>query len=112
KGAGSVAPRLGWKLGSGGGWTHENAGSSMVDQIAATILDIGVWEGTSDPANAWIGVVAWWEGAMSDVNKEALDDNWRTSDLWLSAHGQPTFLAELNVAAGRVVDLAGNASHA
>lgn len=110
KGAGTVAPRLGWKLGSGGAWTHENAGSNLADQIAATILDIGVWQAAGDPANAWIGIVAWYEGAMSDVNKEALDDNWRTSDVWGSAHGTPTFCAELNVAAASVVDMASNAS--
>lgn len=110
KGAGSVAPKLGWKLGSGGAWTHDTAGTALNDQSAANAIDVGVWQSTGDPANAWIGVVAWYEGAMSDVNKEALDDNWRTSDLWNSAHGTPTFLIECNVAAASVVDLAGNAS--
>lgn len=110
KGAGTVAPRLGWKLGSGGAWTHENAGATMIDQAAATMLDIGVWQGTGDPMDGWVGLVAWYEGAMADVNKEALDDNWSTSDIWNSAHGTPTFCAECNVAAGSVVDLAGNAT--
>ena len=109
KGAGSVAPRVGFKLGSGGAWTHENTDASVPDQIDATMLEIGAWEG-GDPFNGHIGVVAWWEGAMSDANKEALDNNWRTSDLWTSAHGTPVFLAELNVAGSSVVDLAGNAS--
>lgn len=110
KGAGTVAPRLAWKLGSGGAWTHNNSSSSMADQIDATMLEIGLWEGAADPANGWIGLVGWWEGAMSDADKEALDDNWATSDWWNSAHGQPAFLAELNVAGASVVDLAGNAS--
>lgn len=110
KGAGSATPRLGWKLGSGGAWTHENAGAAQTDRSAATMLDIGVWEATGDPLDAWVGVVAFYEGAMSDVNKQALDDNWRTSDLWNNPHGHPTFLVELNVVAASVVDLAGNAS--
>lgn len=110
KAAGSVAPRTGWKLGSGGAWTHENHDVAVPDQIDATMLDIGVWQGSSDALNGWIGVVGWWEGAMSDADKEALDNNWRTSDWWNSAHGTPAFLAELNVAAGSVTDLAGNAS--
>lgn len=110
KGAGSVAPRLGWKLGVAGSWTHQNGTATIADQIDATSLEIGILTGTSDPMDGWIGVVGWWEGAMSDADKEALDNNWRTSDWWNSAHGQPAFLAELNVAAGSVVDLAGNAS--
>lgn len=109
KGAGTATPRLAWKLGSGGAWTHENFDATIADQIAATMLQIGMWQG-GDRLNAWVGVVGWWEGAMSDANKEALDNNWRTSDWWTSAHGQPQFLAELNVVASSVIDLAGNAS--
>jgi len=109
KAAGASAPRLGWKLGSGGAWTHENLDNSPADQSAATILGIGEWQ-AGDIFEGWIGLVAWWSGAMSDANKEALDDNWRTSDWWASVHGQPVFLAELNVAGASVVDLAGNAS--
>jgi len=111
KAAGATTPRMAWKLGSGGSWAHVDAtGGTLADQIASNTLDIGVLTGTVDPFDGWIGLVGWWEGAMSDANKEALDDNWRTSDWWASAHGQPAFLAELNVAAGSVVDLAGNAS--
>lgn len=109
KGAGSATPRLAWKLGSGGAWTHENADAALADQITSNALEIGAWTG-NDPISAWVGVVAFWEGAMSDANKEALDNNWRTSDLWTSAHGTPVFLAELNVAGASVVDLAGNAT--
>lgn len=109
KGSGAATPRLAWKLGSGGSWTHENLSSAVNDQIAATMLEIGAWQG-GDFFAGWIGVIAWWEGAMSDANKEALDDNWRTSDVWNSAHGNPQFLAECNVAGASVVDLAGNAS--
>lgn len=110
KTAGNTVARLGRKLGSGGAWTHENTAPAQPDQSASTMLQIGVWEGVSDPYDGWIGVVAYWEGAMSDGDKEALDDNWQTSDWWNSAHGQPAFLVELNVAAASVVDLAGNAS--
>lgn len=110
KGAGTVAPTLSWKLGSAGAWTDETLDLTLADQAAATMLDIGVWAATGDPANAWIGVVGWWEGDMSLTDKKTLDDNWRTSDWWSVAHGQPKFLAEMNVAAASVVDLAGNAS--
>jgi hypothetical protein len=109
KAAGTATPRLGWKLGSGGAWTHEDFGGTDNDQTTATMLEIGAWQNT-DFTNAYIGVVAWWSGAMSDLNKEALDDNWRTSDWYNSAHGTPVFLAELNVAGASVVDLIGNAS--
>lgn len=109
KGAGTVTPRMAWKLGASGGWTHENASGTLADQTAAAQLQIGTWQDT-DFFEGWLGVVAFWEGAMSDANKEALDNNWRTSDWWASAHGRPTFLVELNVAAANVVDLAGNAS--
>ena len=109
KGAGTVIPRLAWKIDAGGSWTHRDASGTLPDQIDATQLQIGTWQDT-DNFEGHVGVVAFWEGAMSDANKEALDNNWRTSDLWNSAHGQPKFLVELNVAAGSVVDLAGNAS--
>lgn len=109
KGAGTVVPRAAWKVGSGGAWTHQNLNTTVADQIDATMIEIGAWQ-AEDFFTGHIGVVAWWEGAMSDADKEALDDNWRTSDWWNSAHGQPVFLAELNVAGASVVDLAGNAS--
>jgi hypothetical protein len=106
KAAGTATLRLGWKVGSGGAWTHENLTTTLVDQIDSTSIRVGGWA----PFNGWIGVVAWWEGAMSDTNKEALDNNWRTSDLWNSAHGQPVFLAQCNVSGASVVDLASNAT--
>ncbi len=109
KGAGTVTPRIGFKNGSGGAWTHENYSGTQANRTAATMLEIGAWEAI-DFYSGWIGVVAFWEGAMSDAQKEALDDNWRTSDLWNSAFGQPKFLVELNVAGSSAVDLAGNAS--
>jgi len=107
KATGTVAPRLAWKLGSGGAWTHENFDGTLANQIAATMLEIGAWQG-GDFFPGHMGVVTWWEGAMSDANKEALDNNWRTSDLWNSAHGQPAFLTQLNTSTP--TDLAGNAS--
>jgi hypothetical protein len=110
KGSGTVTPRIGWKLGSAGSWTHENFSGTLANQIAATRLGIGIGGAGSDFLNGWVGIVAWWEGAMSDANKEALDNNWRTSDSYNSVHGIPVFLAELNVAGTSVVDLIGNAT--
>jgi len=108
---GTVAPRLGWKLGSGGAWTHEALGTTMPNQIASTMLNIGCWPNTpADFFEGWIGLVAFWEGALADLDKEELDNNWRTSDIWNSSFGRPVFLAELNVAGASVIDLAGNAT--
>lgn len=107
-GAGSVQCRLSVKVGSSGSITHHTSGT-LANQAAAAQLQIGTWQ-DSDFFSGHIGVVAFWVGQMSDANKEALTANWRTSDLWNSAHGQPAFLAELNVAAASVVDLASNAS--
>lgn len=109
KAAGTVTPRLGWQHGRGGKWTHEAFSATVADQIAATMLQIGTWQQT-DPLDGWVGLIAWWEGAMIDQHKELLSKNWRTSDWWTSQHGQPAFLAELNVAGASVVDLAGNAT--
>jgi hypothetical protein len=110
KAAGASTPRLGWKLGSGGAWTHTAMSGTQADTGSCTLIDIGSWKTSTDYFNGWIGVVAWWSGAMSDANKEALDDNWRTSDLHSSAHGTPLFLCELNVAGGSLVDLEAHAS--
>lgn len=111
KGAGSVAPRGGIKnLTAGSAWTHEAFSSALADQVAANRLEIAVWISTGDPFDGWIGLVGFWEGAMSDAQKEELSTNARTSDWWSHSFGQPMFLAELNVAAASVVDLAANAS--
>lgn len=109
KAAGTSVPRLGWKLGSGGTWTDENLSTAVANGTAADLLQIASWQ-DSDFGDNWYGVCAWWSGAMSDANKQSLGTNWRTSDLWNSAHGTPAFLAEFNVAAGSVVDYASNAS--
>lgn len=90
-------------------WTHSSPAGSIPNQIDATMLELGAWQ-NGDFFDGWMGVAAFWEGAMSQANKEALVTNWQTSDLWTSAHGQPAFLVELNVAAASVTDLAGNAS--
>ena len=110
KAAGSATPRAGFKLASGGSWTHENLDAALGDQTTAVDLEIGAWQNTSDFFVGHIGVVGFWSGAMSDANKETLDDNWATSDWYNSAHGTPLALFELNVAAGSVVDLVGNAT--
>lgn len=110
KAAGTATPRLAYKLGSGGSWSHADGSANIGDQIDSTQLQIGSWE-DGDFFEGHIGLVGAWEGAMSDGNKEALDDGWRTSAWWNSAHGRPLFLAELNVAASSVVDIAGNASN-
>lgn len=109
KAAGTATPRFSWML-SGGGWTHDDGSSTEDAPTATDSLEIGVWEASFDWFNGHIGLVAFWSGAMSDTDKEALDNNWQTSDWWNSAHGQPVFLAELNVAGASVVDLAGNAT--
>lgn len=100
--------RLSVKLGAAGSVTHHTSGT-LNDVGTSDELQIGTWQAT-DYWAGHIGLVAYWAGAMSDADKEALTTNWRTSDLWNSAHGEPVFLAELNVAAASVVDLAGNAS--
>lgn len=89
-------------------WTHQGPGN-RADQIDFTMIEVGAWQ-NGDFFNGWVAVAAWWEGDMTQVNKEALVTNWRTSDLWTSAHGTPKFLVEFNVAGGSLVDLAGNAS--
>jgi hypothetical protein len=110
KGAGSSPITYSRYVKSTTTWTHQTTAGNLVDQIAATMLELGAWQGTGDFFDGWMSVAAWWEGAMSQADKEALVANWRTSDLWTSAHGQPAFLVELNVAGASVSDLAGNAS--
>lgn len=110
KGAGTVAPVYSRYVKSTTTWTHQTAADTVPDQIAATMLEIAAYQATGDFFDGWIAVAAWWEGAMSQTDKEALVSNWRTSDLWNSAHGQPKFLVELNVAGAGASDLVGNAS--
>ena len=92
-------------------WASVTAGSNLADQTASSMLELGTFEGGGDLANGWIGLVGFWEGQMSQANAETLDNNWRTSDWWSNAHGQPTALIECNVAAASLVDLAGNATN-
>jgi hypothetical protein len=94
-----------------GTWGTPIVGANFANQVACTGLEIGTFQGGGDLANAWIGLVGFWEGAMSTANVNTLDDNWRTSDWWANAHGQPTALIEMNVAAASLVDLVGNATN-
>lgn len=110
KGAGTVVPRLGWKLGSGGAWTHTAMSGTQANTGTCNLIDIGSWKTSTDYYNGWIGVVGWWEGAMADADKEGLDDNWRTSDWYNSSFGAPVFLVEFNVAAASLTDIMGNAT--
>lgn len=110
KATGSAAPIHSRFVKSTGVWTHTTSNDAIVaNKPAATMLEIGAWA-NSDFTDAWVAAVAFWEGEMTQANKVLLATNWRTSDLWTSAHGQPTFLVEGNVAGASVVDLAGNAS--
>jgi hypothetical protein len=116
KTAGTTAPTISWKLGSGGAWTDETHGTALPNMVAGDgppceWLEIGAWAAEASGMNGWIGVVGIWSGAMSTANKKLLDDNWRTSDWWNSAHGHPVFLMELNVAVVALVDLAANVSN-
>lgn len=110
KAAGTVTPRIGVQVGSGGTMTHANLSGTQADTGSADNLITGSWKGTADYFDGWIGYEAWWSGAMSDVNKAACGTNWRTSDAWLNAHGTPTYSCEYNVAVASFVDMAGNAS--
>jgi hypothetical protein len=109
KAAGSSAVNYSRYVRSTTTWTHE-AVAAVADQIAFTQLELGAWQG-GDFGDEWLAANAWWEGNMSQANVQALVTNWRTSDLWQSAHGQPVFLVEGNVTGASLVDLAGNASN-
>lgn len=111
KTAGSAAPTISWKLGSGGAWTDDTCNAALGNGLTSEQLEIGAWLGEDLSMNGWIGVIGMWSGAMTLTNKKSLDDNWRTSDWWNSAHGTPVFLMQMNVATGSLVDLAGNASN-
>ncbi len=110
KGAGTVTPRIGIQVGSGGTMTHANLSGAQADTGSSDRLITGSWKGTADYFDGWIGLEAWWSGAMSDSDKASCGANWRTSDVWNVAHGTPTYLSEYNVAAASFTDLAGNAS--
>jgi hypothetical protein len=100
-------PRVHYKVGSAGAWTHANFGGTVTHATVATMLEIGMWQG-SDPFGGHIGIFSAWEGAMSDTEIEACDNNWRTSDLYNHAFGTPKSLIELNTTTP--TDLAGGAS--
>jgi hypothetical protein len=110
KAAGTTTPRLSVKdMTTPAAIAHVNGSTTVANQTAADNLEIGSWQ-DADPFGGHIGLVGFWSGNMSDTDRAALFTNSRTSDWWNSAHGTPVFLAELNVAAASVVDLAGNAS--
>jgi len=111
KAAGTVRVTYDW-FPFGGAWSHAapGGGNTTPDQTAATMLEIGSWQNGSDLFDGYIGLVGFWEGDMTNLQTEALSTNWRTSDWWTHAFGQPKFLCELNVAGSSLTDLAGNAS--
>lgn len=93
-----------------GTWATPVVGSNLGDQIDITQVEFGAWQ-NGDFFSGHIGIGAIWEGAMTQANAQALATNWQTSDLYNSAHGQPKFLCELNVAGTSATDLIGNASN-
>lgn len=111
KGAGAAPITYSRFIKSAGTWAAEISGTNLGDQVASTMLEIGTWQGGSDLVNAWVGLVAFWEGAMAQVNVEHLDDNWRTSDWYSNPHGAPTALIQGNVDALSLVDIMGNATN-
>lgn len=109
KATGTVAPRLGVKnLTTGSAWAHEAGSLGIANAAASSSLEIGVWQGTSDPFGGWVGLCGWWEGDMSDGQKETLSTNKQTSDWWNHSFAVPKFLSQLNVSTPS--DLAGNAT--
>jgi hypothetical protein len=97
KPAGSPATcRLHWKQGAAGAWTHTNFSGTQAFTTAASMLEIGAWQGADIYGSGHQGLFAAWAANFSDANAEACDDNWRTSDLYNHAAGTPVSLIQLN----------------
>lgn len=112
KATGTVRPTYSKYVKASTTWTHDapSGGATLPNGIASTMLEIGAWEGGDLLDDCHIGVVAFWEGDMTNSQKQELATNWQTSDWWNNTLGTPMFLVELNVAGASVTDLAGNAS--
>jgi hypothetical protein len=107
KPAGSSVVTYRWKKEPAGGWSSQASPGPEIAEADATALDIANWVG----GDFWamkLGLIGIWDVALSQTDAEALDDNWRTSDWWTNAGGQPKCLVELNTLTP--VDLAGNAT--
>jgi len=111
KSDGPVVPRLSRYEQSTDTWTHENGATALGNGAVTTMMEIATWQGGSDRMDGWIGLVGWWEGNMSDVNRELLSTNWRCSDWYNNPHGTPTALIPGNVAAASMTDIIGNATN-
>jgi hypothetical protein len=85
---------------------HEPASAATYAATAPQRIVIGEWNGTDD-LNAWFGVAAWFNVALTDTQINSLATGKKTSDIWNSAAGRPIGLWELN-AAGPPTDLTGN----
>jgi hypothetical protein len=108
KATGTVPPRRGLQdLGANTSMLHVAGNTAIADGNPASMLAMGAWEG-SDLFDGWLGLVGWWQGDMTDADKELLTANRRTSDWWNHPFGQPKFLCELNISTP--FDIAGNAT--
>lgn len=95
KAAGTVAPILSI-FQAGSTWEHITGNNAVANQTACQSIGFSTWEAGADPLQGWLAWFAAWSGAMSQANAEALVANWRTSDLYNSAHGTPVALVEFN----------------
>lgn len=110
KGAGTTTPRKGQiNIEDATAWVHSAGSGTMDTTVSAAALGVGSFEAT-DLFGGWLGLVGYWNVAMTDADKELLSTARRTSDWWNHPAGQPKFLMEFNVGTGSLVDIAGNAS--
>jgi hypothetical protein len=108
KTAGTTTPTWWFKNGSGGSWDNDPfSGTVPNGEAADDFLEIGS-VANGDFWAGHIGLIGLWSGDMSSTNIQLLDDNWRTSDWYTSAHGTPVCLIELNTTTP--VDIIGNAT--
>lgn len=92
----SVTCRAHYKTAAAGAWTHANFSGAENFATAATMLEIGAWQGADFFGSGHQGIFAAWAANFADADAEACDNNWRTSDLYNHSAGIPVSLIEMN----------------
>lgn len=98
KATGTATANASKKVGPTGSWVTQAANATKGNASAAAQLQLGTWQiDPTDMLDGWEAVVAIWNVALTQTQREACGANWKTSDIYAAHPTKPLLLLEMNV---------------
>lgn len=104
KATGSSIASASKKVGPTGSWATQAANVAKGNASAAAQLQLGTWQLT-DMLDGWEAVVAIWNVALTQTQREACGANWKTSDIYAAHPTKPLLLLEMNVPKAALINI-------